>query len=63
MGFVYSWSRFSAIFTGFVIAFVLRRSGAPGVFLFISAAMLAAGLLVGVLGPRTRDRALETIAG
>ena len=45
VGFVYSWSRFSAIFTGFVIAFVLREAGTPGVFLFISAAMLAAGLL------------------
>jgi putative MFS transporter len=63
VGFVYSWSRFSAIFTGFVIAFVLRETGTPGVFLFISAAMLAAGLLVGLLGPRTRDVALETIAG
>jgi putative MFS transporter len=63
VGFVYSWSRFSAIFTGFVIAFVLREAGTPGVFLFISAAMLAAGLLVGILGPRTRDLALEKIAG
>ena len=63
VGFVYSWSRFSAIFTGFVIAFVLREAGTPGVFLFISAAMLAAGLLVGLLGPRTRDVALEKIAG
>lgn len=63
VGFVYSWSRFSAIFTGFLIAFVLRESGTAGVFLFISAAMLAAGSLVGLLGPRTRDRALETISG
>jgi putative MFS transporter len=63
VGFVYSWSRFSAIFTGFVIAFVLREAGTPGVFLFISAAMLAAGSLVGLLGPRTRDVALEKIAG
>ena len=46
-----------------VIAFVLRETGTPGVFLFISAAMLAAGLLVGLLGPRTRDVALEKIAG
>ena len=63
VGFVYSWSRFSAIFTGFIIAFVLREAGTPGVFLFISGAMLAAGLLVGLLGPRTRDVALEKIAG
>lgn len=63
VGFVYSWSRFSAIFTGFIIAFVLREAGTPGVFLFISAAMLMAGALVGLLGPRTRDVALEEIAG
>ncbi len=63
VGFVYSWSRFSAIFTGFIIAFVLREAGTPGVFLFISAAMLIAGALVGLLGPRTRDVALEEIAG
>ena len=62
VGFVYSWSRFSAIFTGFIIAFVLRAAGAPGVFLFVSGAMLAAGLLVGLLGPRTRKLALEQIA-
>ena len=43
VGFVYAWSRFSAIFTGFLIAFVLREAGAAGVFLFISAGMLAAG--------------------
>ncbi|MCJ2014250.1 MFS transporter [Methylobacterium sp. J-076] len=62
VGFVYSWSRFSAIFTGFIIAFVLREAGTPGVFLFISAAMLIAGGLVALLGPRTRDVALEEIA-
>ncbi|UDL96122.1 MFS transporter [Lichenihabitans sp. PAMC28606] len=62
VGFVYSWSRFSAIFTGFIIAFVLRTAGVPGVFLFISGAMLAAGSLVGLLGPRTRNTALEQIA-
>jgi MFS transporter, putative metabolite:H+ symporter len=61
VGFVYSWSRFSAIFTGFVIAFVLRTAGVPGVFLFISGAMLAAGSLIALLGPRTRDLALERI--
>ncbi|GJD33390.1 MFS transporter [Methylobacterium aerolatum] len=63
VGFVYSWSRFSAIFTGFLIAFVLREAGTTGVFLFISAAMLVAGSLVGLLGPRTRDVPLEEIAG
>ena len=32
IGFVYSWSRFSAIFSGFLIAFFLGRYGTVGVF-------------------------------
>ena len=32
VGFVYSWSRFSAIFSGFIIAFFLGRYGTMGVF-------------------------------
>ena len=38
-GFVYSWSRLSVIFSSFVIAFLLGRFGALGVFVFIAAAM------------------------
>ena len=37
VGFVYSWSRFSAIFTAFLIAFTLDRFGTTGVFIFIAA--------------------------
>jgi MFS transporter, putative metabolite:H+ symporter len=62
-GFVYSWSRFSAIFTSFMIAFVLQSSGVTGVFVFIAAAMLVAALAIGLMGPRTKGRALEEIAG
>jgi MFS transporter, putative metabolite:H+ symporter len=62
VGFVYSWSRFSAIFTGFVIAFVLQHSGVAGVFVFIAAAMLVAVLAVALMGPRTRNLALEQIS-
>jgi hypothetical protein len=58
VSFVYTWSRFSAIFTGFVIAFVLGHSGVAGVFAFIAAAMLA----VALKGPRTRNLALEQIS-
>ena len=32
VGFVYSWSRFSAIFSGFIIAFFLGKYGTIGVF-------------------------------
>jgi putative MFS transporter len=61
-GFVYSWSRFSAIFTGFIIAFILQHSGVTGVFLFIAAAMIVVMLAIGLLGPRTRNRSLEEIS-
>ena len=62
VGFVYSWSRFSAIFTGFVIAFALEHSGVAGVFVFIASAMLVALLAVALMGPRTRNLALEQIS-
>ena len=62
VGFVYSWSRFSAIFTAFLIAFVLDRSGTAGVFALIGASMLGVAALIGLMGPRTRGMALETIS-
>jgi MFS transporter, putative metabolite:H+ symporter len=62
VGFVYSWSRLSAIFTSFFIAAILQRFGTPGVFLFIAAAMLIVMGVIQVMGPRTRDLPLETIA-
>jgi len=63
VGFVYSWSRFSAIFTGFIIAFVLQNTGVAGVFVFIAGALLIALVVILVLGPRTRNRMLEDISG
>ena len=62
VGFVYSWSRFSAIFTAFLIAFTLDRFGTTGVFVFIAGAMVAVALLIGLMGPRTRNLALEQIS-
>lgn len=62
VGFVYSWSRFSAIFTSFLIAGILRGFGTSGVFLFIAAAMLIVMAVIGFMGPRTRDLALEKIS-
>jgi putative MFS transporter len=61
-GFVYSWSRLSVIFNSFVIAFVLDAFGAPGVFVFIAAAMAIVMATIGIFGPRTTNLALETIA-
>jgi MFS transporter, putative metabolite:H+ symporter len=62
VGFVYSWSRFSAIFTSLMIGFFLHHYGVGGVFAFIAASMLVVVLAIGNFGPRTRGLALETIA-
>ncbi len=62
VGFVYSWSRFSAIFTSLMIGFFLERYGAAGVFAFIAASMLVVVLAIGIFGPRTRGLALESIS-
>ncbi|WP_109481063.1 MFS transporter [Paraburkholderia sp. C35] len=62
VGFVYSWSRFSAIFTAFFIASVLKYFGSTGVFVFIAGAMAVVMLVIGVMGPRTRGVALEEIS-
>jgi putative MFS transporter len=62
VGFVYSWSRFSAIFTAFFIATTLGRFGVPGVFVLIGAAMAVVMLVIGLLGPRTRGVALEEVS-
>ena len=62
VGFVYSWSRFSGIFTSLMIGFFLSRFGVGGVFAFIAAAMVAAALAVGLFGPRTKGLSLEAIA-
>lgn len=62
VGFVYSWSRLSAIFTSFLIGFFLRDFGVGGVFAFIAASMLMVMLSIGIFGPRTRGLALEDIS-
>lgn len=62
VGFVYSWSRLSAIFTSFLIGFFLRDFGVAGVFTFIAASMLVVMLSIGIFGPRTRGLALEDIS-
>ncbi|HTW35181.1 MAG TPA: MFS transporter [Rhizomicrobium sp.] len=61
VGFVYSFSRLSAIFSGYIIAFTLDKAGANAVFVLISGAMATAALSIGLFGPRTRGRALEEI--
>lgn len=62
VGFVYSFSRLSAVFSSFVIAFVLARFGVAGVFTLIAAAMLVVAAVIAAFGPATRGRALEAIS-
>lgn len=62
VGFVYSWSRLSAVFSSFVIAFMLREFGVLGVFGFIAGAMTLVILAIGLMGPRTLGKSLESIS-
>ncbi len=61
-GFVYSWSRISAIFNAFIIEFFLSRFGVTGVFVFIAAAMTVVMATIGRMGPRTKGLALEQLS-
>jgi len=62
VGFVYSFSRLSTVFSAFLIAFVLRRYAVPGVFILIAASMAVVMLSIGLLGPRVRGRTLEEVS-
>ena len=55
VGFVYSWSRLSTVFTSFMIGFFLDRFGTAGVFGFIAVSMGVVCVSIGVFGPRTRS--------
>jgi len=61
VGFVYSWSRIAAAFAGLAIGILLHAYGVPGVAVFIGASMLV-GIVMILLGPKTRGRALEEIS-
>jgi putative MFS transporter len=62
VGFVYSWSRLSGILSGFLIASVLRNFGVPAVFTLVAGSMVIITLTIGLLGPKTTNRSLESIA-
>ncbi len=63
VGFVYSFSRLSTIFTSFLIAWVLGGFGTAGVFTLIASSMLIVMVAIGCFGPATRNLKLEAIAG
>jgi putative MFS transporter len=62
VGFVYSFSRLSTVFSAFLIAFVLRRFAVSGVFVMIAASMVVVMLAIGLLGPKVRNLALEDVS-
>ncbi|HEX5264205.1 MAG TPA: MFS transporter [Phenylobacterium sp.] len=61
VGITYSFSRLSAIFSSFIIAYLLENGGVPSVFVFISGSLLGVAVIIGLFGPRTRNRSLEDI--
>ncbi len=61
VGFTYSWSRLSAVFSTLIIGALLSK-GVLAVFVFMAAAMIGVALVVGLLGPRTNSIALEEIS-
>ncbi len=62
VGFVYSFSRLSAVFSAFFIAFFLRDFGTIGVFTFIAGSMVMVMLSIGLFGPPVRNLSLEAIS-
>jgi len=62
IGFVYSWSRWSAFFASLVVGWVLGKYGAPTVFVMFTLSMLLVALSIGTLGPKTRQTSLETLS-
>ena len=58
-GLVYSMSRVSAMFSGFIVAYVLREAGVGGVFGLITTAMLIVIVAIAVFGPLVRGKPLD----
>ncbi|MEQ8035821.1 MFS transporter [Xanthomonas sp. WHRI 6106] len=63
VGFCYSFSRLSTAFSSVLIGWLLGRVGSDGVLGFIVISMSIVASVIAVFGPRTRNRALEDIAG
>ena len=60
-GLVYSMSRVSATFSGFVVAFTLREAGTVGVFGLITSAMVVVIVAIAMFGPNVRGKPLDAI--
>jgi MFS transporter, putative metabolite:H+ symporter len=62
VGFVYSWSRLAAAFSGLIIGSLLVSGGVPAVAVFIGGAMLVGIAMIGFFGPATNGLALEQLS-
>jgi MFS transporter, putative metabolite:H+ symporter len=58
-GLVYSMSRVSAMFSGFIVAYMLRETGVGGVFGLITAAMVVVIVAMAAFGPDVRGKPLD----
>jgi MFS transporter, putative metabolite:H+ symporter len=58
-GLVYSMSRVSATFSGFIVAYMLREAGVTGVFGLVPAAMVLVIIVMTVFGPNVRGKPLD----
>jgi putative MFS transporter len=60
-GLVYSMSRLSATFSGFIVAYMLKEAGVTGVFGLITAAMLIVVIAMTLFGPNVRGKPLDAV--
>jgi putative MFS transporter len=58
-GLVYSMSRVSAMFSGFIVAYILRVTGVGGVFSLITTAMIIVIVTIAAFGPIVRGKPLD----
>src|ERR1700694_3509613 len=58
-GLVYSMSRVSAMFSGFIVAYMLRVGGVHGVFGLDTSAMILVIIAIATFGPHVRGKTLE----
>ena len=58
-GLVYSMSRVSATFSGFIVAYMLREGGVGGVFGLITTAMVVVIVAIAAFGPDVRGKPLD----
>ncbi|WP_413723955.1 MFS transporter [Sodalis sp. RH16] len=61
VGFCYSFSRLSTVFSSIIIGLLLQHTGVTGVIIFIVISMLIVMGVIAIFGPKTRGLDLEDI--